>query len=124
EAIALTDDVLDVGNLSVSITERLTQCGDVDSQVSGRHDESAPDTGDQVAMAHDFAGVCDEHDQNVQRAISKRDRHTIAFELASRWRESERSEGCDTAVWAVHGIPLGGVGRLDGLRTFEAEAQE
>jgi hypothetical protein len=58
----------------------------VNPEISRADHQIAPDTRDQIPMTDDLTGALDQRNQDVQRAISQCERHTISLDLAFRRR--------------------------------------
>jgi hypothetical protein len=54
----------------------------VHSEIPRADHEIAPDARDQIPMADDLSWPFDQRNQNIERAISQRERNPVALDLA------------------------------------------
>jgi hypothetical protein len=98
EAVALTRHILNVAHTLFAVGECFAQRAHVDTEIAGADHQITPDVRDQLLVTDDRAGALDQHDQDIERAVSEIERRAVAFEQALRRREPERSERRGPAV--------------------------
>ena len=92
KSVAPAGVVGDVAPARSAIPKRLAQRSDMDPQGAVIDNRIGPGVGDQLFFGDRFAGVLDQCDQNVERAITEAQRLPVVVQHSVRRDQPERSE--------------------------------
>ena len=92
ETVASATDRRYVAITATALSERSSQCCDLDLEITLRHTGIGPNAGDQFVLADYLARVFNERMQKLEAARTQIDRLFVLKQKLSFWNQSKRAE--------------------------------